>query len=66
MKLRWLVNSNPVTAEQVMTERERTGESPMTIKQRLAARTDKVLQYSVDDGKTWIEVPTVVLPHEVK
>jgi len=66
MKLRWLVFSNPVTAEQIKAGREQWYESVSDIEKRLSARTDKVLQYSVDDGKTWIEVPTVVLPHEVK
>jgi hypothetical protein len=63
MKLRWLIFSNPVTADQVRAERERTGESPMLIKQRLADATAKVLQFSTDDGNTWTNVPTIVLPY---
>jgi len=66
MKLRWLVFSNPVTADQLNDEWNQGVETMASIRQRLTNRTDKVLQYSVDDGKTWIEVPTVVLPHEVK
>lgn len=66
IELRWLVKANPVTAEDVIAERERTGEGMRVCLDRLKKQSGPVLQFryaSPMRQTEWKDVPTVVEPH---
>lgn len=63
MILRWHYYRNLVTARDVATYSAETGESLSASRKALARETPRVLQFSVDQGQTWHDVPTVCEPH---
>lgn len=63
MMMRWLIRRDRVTADMVRKHSEIFGTTLAKSKQMLLRETPKVLQYCTD-GVNWIDVPTVVTPHE--
>lgn len=63
MELRWLILSNPTTAEEVERYARVYGMSQRVARARMQMRTAPVLQYRQGLGYDWEDVPTVVIPH---
>lgn len=58
-KMRWLVEQNHFTSEQVRAEQHKTGDSLAVCKARLAGRTEPVLQFYSHEALCWENVPVV-------